>query len=107
MASLRASSGRRTRSYASGDGNVSIVGGAIAPRPERSDVRAREVVVGKEALHVVLVDGRKLSVPLAWFPRLIEASERERKNLQLIGNGTLAHWPDVDEDIDIPNLFRT
>jgi hypothetical protein len=63
--------------------------------------------VDNDALHVVLVDGRALSVPLYWFPRLIEASPRERKNFILIADGRLVHWPDVDEDIDTPNLFRT
>lgn len=106
MALPRTSFERRTKSLASGDGTVSITGGPTVPRPERSDVRASSVFVGKDALHVVLVDGRQLMVPLTWFPRLIEASPRERKNYELIGDGTLIHWPDVDEDIDVPNLLR-
>ncbi len=48
----------------------------------------------------------EIRVPLDWFPRLIEASPRERRRYQLIGGGRLIHWPDVDEDIDVPNLLR-
>jgi len=55
---------------------------------------------------VKVADGREVRVPLDWFPRLIEASDRERRNYQLLGGGVLIHWPDVDEDIDVPNLFR-
>jgi len=64
------------------------------------------VRVVKNRLSIDLADGRTVTVPLDRFPRLIEASPRERKEFQLIGDGTLIHWPAVDEDIDVPNLLR-
>lgn len=67
---------------------------------------ARAVRVTNEALHVELTDGRSVSVPLSWFPRLIEASPRERKKYRLIGGGRLIHWDAVDEDVDVANLLR-
>jgi uncharacterized protein DUF2442 len=82
-----------------------IVGGVIAPRPSRVQARAVEVRVSNDRLTVTLADGRTLSAPLTWFPRLIEASPRERREYQLIGGGRLIHWPAVDEDIDVPNLL--
>jgi hypothetical protein len=87
-------------------GNASVVGGVIAPRPRPSEARAVDVRVAKGKLSVDLADGRTLTMPLERFPRLIEASPRERREFQLIGGGTLIHWPAVDEDIDVPNLLR-
>ena len=52
-----------------------------------------------------LADGRKISVPLAWFPRLLQGSPEERNNWRLIGNGEGIHWPDLDEDISAENLI--
>jgi hypothetical protein len=86
--------------------NASIVGGVTARRVDPPDVNATAVSVAGDRLVVTLSDGRVIIVPLGWFPRLIEASPRERRNYQLIGNGTLIHWPDVDEDVDVPNLLR-
>jgi len=106
MASIAKNSGPRSNSYGTGDSSVSIVGGVIAPRPRPSDTRARSVTITNDELHVQLVDGRTISVPLAWYPRLIEASVRERREYELIGDGRLIHWPAVDEDIDVPNLLR-
>lgn len=87
-------------------GSVSHVGGVIADRPEPSKARARAVSVSEGMLRVELTDGRILSAPLDWFPRLIEASDRERAEYELVGDGELIHWPSVDEDIDVPNLLR-
>jgi hypothetical protein len=56
---------------------------------------------------VVLADGRELAAPLAWFPRLADATEQQRKNWRLIGRGQGVHWPDVDEDISIASLLRS
>jgi hypothetical protein len=56
---------------------------------------------------IALEDGRRLLVPLAWFPRLLEASAEQRKNWRLIGGGTGVHWPDLDEDISVENLLGT
>lgn len=67
---------------------------------------ARAVAVTNKLLRVELSDGRTVTVPLDWFPRLIEASARERKDFHLVGGGRLIHWPAVDEDIDVANLLR-
>lgn len=59
-----------------------------------------------DALRVVLSDGRELSVPLAWFPRLARASDIELGNWRLIGGGVGIHWEDLDEDLSIAGLLR-
>ena len=53
---------------------------------------------------VDLSDGRSLSVPLAWYPRLLNASPAERKNWRVAGGGYGIHWPEIDEDISVPGL---
>ncbi|MBI4713488.1 MAG: DUF2442 domain-containing protein [Planctomycetes bacterium] len=55
--------------------------------------------------HIRLLDGREISVPLEWFPRLRDASVRQRKNWRLIGKGIGIHWNDLDEDISIAALL--
>ena len=70
------------------------------------DAPAVDVKVSDEQLVVVLADGRELAAPLAWFPRLIQATEAQRKNWRLIGRGQGIHWPDVDEDISVASLLR-
>jgi hypothetical protein len=52
-----------------------------------------------------LEDGRSVSAPLDWFPRLKEATSRERKNWKLVGAGFGVHWPDLDEDISVENML--
>jgi hypothetical protein len=66
---------------------------------------ARDVRVTKEALLVELEDGRSLSVPLAWFPRLAHGTPRERREWRLIGGGRGIHWPALDEDISVEHLL--
>jgi len=56
-------------------------------------------------LQVTLTDGREISVPLKWYPRLHRASPQQRANYRLIGNGTGIHWPDVDEDLDLEGIL--
>ncbi len=68
-------------------------------------VSAQNVQVTDEALIVDLSDGRTLSVPLAWFPRLLHGSPAERNKWRLIGDGEGIHWPDLDEDISVENLI--
>ena len=58
-----------------------------------------------DTLSVDLSDGRSISVPIAWFPRLMHSSEQERNNWRLIGKGQGIHWEDVDEDISIEGLL--
>lgn len=82
-----------------------VVGFITADQPAPPDVQAIAVTFTKDQLRVALADGRELSVPLAWFPRLVEASPRERSDYELTDDGQLIHWPAVDEDIDVPNLL--
>ena len=67
--------------------------------------RAIAVLLTEDALTVELSDGRTISVPLAWYPRLLDATPDERENPQLIGNGEGIHWPDLDEDVSVENLL--
>lgn len=65
---------------------------------------AESVKVTKGTLSVDLSDGRTISVPLSWFPRLVHGTWAERSNWRLIGKGHGIHWPDIDEDISIEGL---
>ena len=65
---------------------------------------AQEVVVTEDTLRVDLVDGRSISVPLAWYPRLWYATPEERSNLEMLGSGSHIHWPDVDEDLTVAGI---
>ena len=67
---------------------------------------AADVKVTSEALTVHLQDGRAVSVPLAWYPRLAEGSPAERREWVLIGPGIGVHWPLLDEDISVEALLR-
>lgn len=69
-------------------------------------VTAKNVRVTNRALIVELNDGRTLSVPLEWYPRLAHGSVRERQQWELIGPGIGIHWPALDEDISIEGLLR-
>ena len=69
------------------------------------DPVAVDVEVTDTSLRVVLSDGRELTAPLAWFPRLREATGEQRRNWEPIGLGHGLHWPDVDEDISIRALM--
>ena len=66
---------------------------------------AREVVVTEDELTVMLSDGRRISVPLAWYPRLFYATEAERQNWELLGDGYAIEWPDLDEHIGVEGLL--
>ena len=66
---------------------------------------AMDVTVTEDTLSVDLSDGRTISVPLAWYPRLLYASQEERDTWRLIGNGEGIHWPGPDEDISINHLL--
>ena len=75
------------------------------PTNELQTAKALEVNVTDDALTVDLADGRTLSVPLTWYPRLLHGTPKERGNWRLIGNGVGIHWPDLDEDISIEGLL--
>jgi hypothetical protein len=66
---------------------------------------AQNVLVTDDSLIVDLDDGRTISVPLAWFPRLLNGSEEERNNWRIIGRGEGVHWPELDEDISIEGII--
>lgn len=66
-------------------------------------VRAR---IENETLIVDLIDGRTISAPLAWFPRLAGATQVQRANVQIAGGGHGLHWPNMDEDISVEGLLR-
>ncbi len=72
---------------------------------ELQSVRAVDVNVTEDELSVDLEDGRTLSVPLAWYPRLLHGTKRERTSWRLIGRGTGIHWPELDEDISVEGLL--
>ena len=67
---------------------------------------AVDVSFGNDDIQVALADGRAISVPLSWFPRLLEASPRDRKNWRLIGGGLGIHWESLDEDVSVESLLR-
>lgn len=70
------------------------------------DPHAVDVAIDNDALHLILADGREITAPLAWFPRLRDASETQRKNWRLIGKGIGVHWPEIDEDIAVETLMH-
>lgn len=71
----------------------------------KTDAKAIAVEVDMDSLHVTLADGRTVSAPLEWFPRLRDSSPAQRANWRLIGPGIGIHWVDVDEDISVRSLL--
>ena len=71
----------------------------------RLSARAQDVTITKDSLSVDLIDGRTISVPSGWYPRLLDATPSERSNWRFIGQGKGIHWPALDEDISIENLL--
>jgi uncharacterized protein DUF2442 len=70
------------------------------------DATAVDVTVTDERLTVILADGRELSAPLAWFPRVLDATDVQRQNWRFIGRGKGIHWPEIDEDVSVASLLR-
>jgi hypothetical protein len=70
-----------------------------------NEAEAQNVSVTNDTLAVDLSDGRTISVPLAWFPRLLHGTPEERSNWRFIGDREGIHWPDLDEDISVENLL--
>ncbi|MBM3289076.1 MAG: DUF2442 domain-containing protein [Candidatus Hydrogenedentes bacterium] len=68
-------------------------------------VQASEVFVSDHELTVRLVDGRTISAPLAWFPRLLHATPLQRATWEFLGDGEGIHWPEIDEDISVEGLL--
>jgi len=71
-----------------------------------ADERVAEVETTEGELSVRLMDGRTISVPLVWYPRLLHAAEAQRKNWQIAGGGYGIYWEDIDEDLSTEGLLR-
>ena len=71
----------------------------------KAELFAVEVSFSDNDLIVQLADGRRICVPLAWFPRLLKATPEQRSNWRLIGGGIGIHWPAVDEDVSVESLL--
>ncbi|MDD2325395.1 MAG: DUF2442 domain-containing protein [Alphaproteobacteria bacterium] len=69
------------------------------------DIRIAAVHVNEERLTLDLMDGRSVSVPLSWYPRLFNATEAQRANWQVAGGGYGIHWPDLDEDLSAEGVL--
>ncbi len=67
--------------------------------------RIKDVFISNEAITANLVDGRTISVPLAWSWRLSEATQEQRANWEIIGDGEGVRWPDIDEDISVDGML--
>ena len=67
---------------------------------------AHDVRFSEDDIVVSLVDGRTVSVPLVWFPRLAAASNQQRENYELLVDGEGIYWPDIDEDLSVDGLLR-
>ncbi len=74
-----------------------------APNPGE---RIVDLQLDEHSLTARLADGRSITVPLAWYPRLLHASAEQRRNWQLAGGGFGVHWPDVDEDLSSAGMLR-
>ncbi len=73
---------------------------------KKAEAMASDVWFDSDMIHVRLLDGREISAPLEWFPRLRDASDKQRKHWRLIGRGIGIHWEDVDEDISVASLLQ-
>lgn len=72
----------------------------------QADERVKDVQIDSDALQVDLMDGRSIRVPLAWYPRLLDASQSEQANWERCGGGYGIHWPDIDEHLSTEGLLR-
>ena len=93
------------RSALKESGNVLIDTFRCPPSFETREAAALQANVTDDSLAVDLEDGRTITVPLAWFPRLANGRPSERTNLRLIAKGTGIHWPELDEDISVASLL--
>jgi hypothetical protein len=69
------------------------------------EARAQRVAVTEDSLIVDLIDGRSISAPVVWYPRLLNGTPGERNNWRLIADGEGIHWPDLDEDLSVDSLI--
>ena len=68
--------------------------------------RVKDVRFTEDTLSVDMIDGRTITVPLAWYPRLLHATPEQRRNLEICGGGFGIHWPDIDEDLSTEGMLR-
>jgi len=66
---------------------------------------AKSVNFDEDMMHVLLTDGRRISVPITWFPLLLKASPEQRTKSEIGGGGTSLHWPELDEDLSVAGLM--
>jgi len=71
-----------------------------------ADERVAEVKFSDDSLSVTMKDGRTITVPLAWYPKLLHATPGQRLNWKIAGGGYGIHWPDIDEDLSTEGLLR-
>jgi hypothetical protein len=72
----------------------------------RADERVKDVCFTEETVSVDLMDGRIITVPLAWYPRLLNATPEQRSNWEVCGGGYGIHWSDIDEDLSTEGMLR-
>ena len=72
---------------------------------KKSDAMAKEIFFDSDMLHIQLLDGREISVPIMWFPKLRDAKPEQREKWRLIGRGIGIHWDELDEDISVESLL--
>ena len=77
--------------------------GSLAPA---ADLRVKSVAVDTDRVSVELMDGRAISVPLAWYPRLANATPEQRASFEIAGGGYGIHWPEIDEDLSTEGMLR-
>ncbi|NQT87460.1 DUF2442 domain-containing protein [bacterium] len=78
----------------------------MATLATEANPRGQFLRITEDELVVDLKDGRSISVPLAWFPRLLHGTAAQRENWEWLGDGEGIHWPDVDEDLSVAGLLR-
>jgi hypothetical protein len=74
--------------------------------PAKTDERVEGVYFTRDSIVVDLMDGRTISAPLAWYPRLLKATLQEKNHWEICGGGYGIHWPDIDEDLSVAGLLR-
>ncbi|MEW6201504.1 MAG: DUF2442 domain-containing protein [bacterium] len=71
-----------------------------------SDAMATDIWFDSDMMHIRLTDGREIGVPLEWFPKLRDATDKQRRKWRLIGKGVGIHWDELDEDISVSALLK-
>jgi len=78
----------------------------MATSDVRPGERVKDVHLSEDSLSVDLMDGRSITVPLAWYPKLLHATPQQRSNWEVCGGGYGIHWPEIDEDLSTEGLLR-